>query len=295
MKASRRVGAIVSVGSIALGGLLVQASAPASAAGQVRAAQAVAAQAPAATPVSPFGASINDTGDVSRVSGLLGRPLTTSRIFLSSIPGSWSSNALLATVPANGTVALSFQSGTPAQLQTFLTGRPYTMKCYVTYFHEPEDNFITATQKSAYLASWRTYAPAIRASGCKPTSILMKWSLNPKSGRVWRDWFPAGDVDVLAFDAYNTRAKVGGYGIPANYLAPILAASNETGLPWALTELGSDVPAGTSPSERAAWAHGVAVAAAADPNFLFASWWDVLSPSGRDYSLDSTTAQVWHP
>lgn len=269
----------------------MQATTPASAAAQASA----TSMAPAVASTSPFGTSINDTNDVARVSSLLNRPLTSARVFLTSIPSAWSRNAILATVPANGTVALSFQSGTPAQLETFLTGRPYQTTCYVTYFHEPEDNFTTAAQKSAYLASWHTYAPAIRAAGCKPTAILMKWSLNPKSGRNWRDWYPAGDLDVLAFDAYNTRAKVGGYGVPDKYLAPILAASAETGLPWALAELGSDVPAGTSPDERAAWAHGVAVAAAADSRFLFANWWDVLSPSGRDYTLDSAAALVWHP
>lgn len=79
------------------------------------------------------------------------------RVFLNSTPTAWSKSALLATIPDNGTVAVSFDSGnpgTPAQIQAFLSGRPAGMTCYASYFHEPEDNFTTATQKAAYLASW---------------------------------------------------------------------------------------------------------------------------------------------
>ncbi len=278
---------------MAVGGLLVQSMAPASAAPKAIAGTSV----PSVYPTSRFGTSINSLDDVGRVSTLLGRPLSSVRVFLSNTPSTWSKNQLLATIPDNGTVSLSFDSvnpGTPTQIATFLAGKPPTMKCYATYFHEPEDNFTTAAQKAAYLASWRSYAPVFRAAGCVPTLILMKWTLNPHSGTDWHDWYPQGSVDVMGFDAYNTRAKIGGYGDPAKYLAPILAASAETQLPWALTELGSDIPAGTAPAERAAWAHGVAVAAGADPNFLFADWWDVLSTTGRDYTLDSATALAWN-
>ncbi len=305
MQTLRRIGVTAATVSMALGGLLVQAAAPASAAAQApnalkapTALQATTAfkAAAAGAPASQFGASINSADDVARLTTMLGRPLSSVRVFLGGTPSAWSKNPLLQTVPPGGTVAISFQSGTPAQVQTFLSSRPGGMTCYATYFHEPEDNFTTAAQKAAYRAAWDGYAPAIRDAGCKPTLILMKWSLNPKSGRDWHDWFPTGDVDVLAFDAYNTRAKQGTYGIPANYLAPILAASTETHLPWALTELGSDIPAGTTSDDRAAWAHGVAVAAEADPSFLFADWWDVLSKDGsRDYQLDSTAALAWHP
>ncbi len=287
----RRIGVASTTASLVIGGLLAPAAgaAPASRAGAL-------VQAPAVSPTSSFGASINTPDDVNRLSTLMGRPLTSARVFLGGTPTQWSNSKLLATVPANGTVAVSFQSGTPAQVQTFLSGHPSTMTCYATYFHEPEDNFTSAAQKAAYRASWDLYAPAIRAANCKPTLILMKWSLNPKSGRDWHDWFPVGDVDVLAFDAYNAMAKKGTYGDAARYLAPIIAAQAETHLPWALTELGSDVPAGTASTDRADWAHRVAVAAAADPNFLFADWWDVLSKDGsRDYRLDSNAALAWNP
>ncbi len=294
MDTFRRISVTATALSMAAGGLLAVSTSPASAAPTAPKA-AAAISAPAVSPTSPYGASINSTDDVDRLTTMLNRPLSSVRVFLTGIPANWTQYPLLMTIPVNGTVALSFQSGTPTALTSFLNTRPTEMKCYVTYWHEPEDNFTTATQKAAYRASWHTYAPAIRAAGCIPTLILMKWTLNPKSGTDWHDWFPTpGDVDVFAFDAYNAKAKTGGYGIPSNYLAPIIAASRDTGLPWALTELGSDIPAGTNPSERAAWAHGVAQAAAADPGFLFADWWDVLSTTGRDYSLDSATALAWN-
>ena len=290
MPALRRLGVTLTALSMATVGLLAQPAGAASA----PVAPLTTVSPPAVSPTSPYGASINSLDDVDRLTTLLGRPLSSVRVFMTGVPTSWSQYPLLMTIPVNATVALSFQNGSAAALKSFLLTRPSGTKCYVTYWHEPEDNFTTATQKAQYRASWDGYAPAIRDAGCIPTLILMKWTLNPKSGTDWHDWFPAGDVDVFAFDAYNTRAKIGGYGIPANYLAPILAASTETGLPWALTELGSDIPAGTSPAERAAWAHGVAVAAAADSRFLFADWWDVLSNTGRDYTLDSAAALAWN-
>lgn len=287
----RRHAATLTAASLAVAGLLI-APAPATAASL-----ATTTNAAATSPASAFGASINGEGDVGRLSTLLGRPFSSARVFLHRPASSWSSSALLRTVPANGTVAVSFNGGTPAQVRTFLAGHPSSTTCYANYFHEPEDNFTSIAQKAAYRAAWHAYAPAIRAAGCIPTLVLMKWSLSSHSGRNWHDWYPgAGDIDVLAWDAYNTEATSGGYSDPTSYLAPILAVQAETHLPWALTELGSDIAKGTSSSQRAAWAHGVAVTAAADPHFLFADWWDSQSKDGRrDYRLDHNAAQVWHP
>ncbi len=244
---------------------------------------------------SAFGVSINSASDVSSLSHLLGRPLATVRIFRGSLGGSWSDQSVLRAVPPTATVSLSFTGGSPAAVRSFLAGHPAGTRCYATYHHEPEATFTSNAQQALYRTTWHTYAPAIREAGCIPTLVLMKWTLQPASGRNWRDWYSLGDIDALGFDAYNSQAKKGGYGDAADYLAPILALHTQTGLPWALTEMGSDIPAGTTSAQRAAWAHSVAVAAAAAPGFTFAAWWDILSNSGRDYRLDSNAAQAWHP
>lgn len=243
-------------------------------------------------PVTAFGASINAPDDVRRVSAMLHRPLSTVRVFLSGVPRAWSNNAVLATIPTGGTAAVSFHSGTPAQVTQFLSSRPKTIKCYATYWHEPEDNVKTAAQKAGYRASWHAYAPAIRKAGCKPTLILMKWSLNPKSGRNWMNYYYPTDMDVVAFDAYNTALNRGYYSDPTKYLAPILAASAQVGKPWGLAEVGS-FSAG-DPSLRAQWAHGVATGSSSD-GALFTVWWDHPSFDGKkNFSLDAATAAAWN-
>ena len=273
----RRVGVSVVSLVVAAAGLGLSA-APASAASAV-------------DPTSRFGSSINDTTDVARVSGLMGRPLSSVRAFFIGTPTQWSRSALLASIPDNGTAVIDFETGTPAAIQTFLSGHPSTLKCYASYWHEPEDNFTTIDQQAAYRASWDQYAPAIRAAGCIPTLILLKWSLNPASGRDWHNWYPAGDVDVLAFDAYNggLGAVATSYQDPTNFLAPIVTAAQQVGLPWALAEVGAAIIG--DPAGRAAWAHGVAAQVAKYP-VPFAEWWE--GPTGGSYNLDAATAAAWN-
>ncbi len=282
MKLSRRLSSCVITAAVAATGLALPGSAPS------------ASAATATTPVSRFGSSINSPDDVARISGLMGRPLTSVRVFFNGTPALWSNSALLNSIPANGTAVVSFESGTPAQIQTFLAGHPSTMKCYATYWHEPEDNFTTPTQQAAYRASWHQYAPAIRAAGCIPTLILLKWSLNPNSGWDWHWWYPQGDVDLLAFDAYNGSVKKASptYTDPVKFVAPMVAVSASTGLPWAMAEVGSYI-VGTA-ADRAAWAHGVAVQAASY-HVPFANWWDQFGTDGiKDFTLDQATAAAWN-
>ena len=255
----------------------------------------VAQTAPASATSGPVqtsrvGASINNKDDVARLSKMMNRPLTSVRVYYDRPPVKWASSWILATIPVHGTAVVSFQSGTPTQIRTFLASRPKTLQCYATYYHEPEDNFTTAARKTAYRASWQHYAPAIRAAGCVPTLILMKWSLAPASGRHWRDWYPQGAVDLLGFDAYNTRVKQTdpAYAEPAQFLAPILAVSKDTGLPWGLAEVGSSIV--ISPTRRAEWAHRVA-GLAIDKNAKFVNWWDGPTTT---FGLDRATAAAWH-
>ena len=241
---------------------------------------------------SSIGSSINTADDTARVSGMLGRQLTTARVFMYTPPATWAKSSTLNSLPGNATVVLSFQGGTPTQIQSFLASRPTGTTCYATYYHEPEDNFTTPAQIAAYHASWDAYAPAIRAAGCIPTMILMKWSLNPKSGRNWLNYYYPDDMDVIAFDAYNTALNRGYYSDPTKYLAPILAASAQVGKPWGLAEVGSFSL--DDPSLRAQWAHGVATTSSTD-GALFSVWWDHPSFDGKkDFSLDAATASAWN-
>ncbi len=108
---------------------------------------APATAAAAAGPQSLLGSSINDRDDVARISGLMGRPLSSVRVFYDATPSTWSKSTLLASIPTNGTAVIDFESGTPEAVQAFLSGYPTTLHCYASYWHEPEDEFSTAMSR----------------------------------------------------------------------------------------------------------------------------------------------------
>ena len=267
---------------LAATGLLLPAAAP------------EASAAAAAPYTSRFGAWAKTPEDVPRLAALMGHPLTSLRIYYDTPPTRWLTTGLLGALPDNGTVSISFHHGTPAQVQAFLSGHPATVKCYATYYHEPEFVFVTPAQQAEFQAAFATYAPAIRAAGCIPTLILHNWVMHDPT-RNWRDWYPQGSVDALGFDAYNLTAPKGVYPTPAEFLAPFVAASRETGLPWAMPEVGSFIsPGGLTSASRAEWAHGVAVAARRDPGFLFANWWDSIgADTSKDFTMDTALGAAW--
>jgi hypothetical protein len=287
------IGAATSVLMLASLAALPESAGAAAAPGGGPAAPATGSTADAtATSASPsrVGASIDNKDDVVRLSRLMGRPLQSVRVYYSLPPAQWSKSWILSTIPSPGVAVVSFTAGTPTYIRTFLASRPHGITCYASYFHEPEDNLTSAAQKAKYRSNWQMYAPAIRAAGCHPTLILMKWTLAPASGRHWRDFYAPGTVDVLAFDAYNTKVKADDpdYMDPGTFLEPILAVSRATGLPWGLAEVGSAIV--LSPSRRATWAHNVA-ALAVNHGARFVNWWDGPTTTFR---LDRATAAGWH-
>ena len=296
----------LSLRSLAGGGLLA-AVAALTAGGSAQAATvapapvqagAVSQQAGPASGTWRFGASLNDANDAARLSAMMGRPLTSGRVYFPGAPPTkWSDSSILLSVPSNGIVTVSFKAGDPAQVGAFLAGHPATQKCYASYYPEPEDNFPTAAGKAGYQAAWARYAPEIRKAGCVPTAVLMAWSLNPNSGRDWHDWYPKGNVDVLAWDMYNTQASKGLYAAPADMFKRVFEVRTETGLPVGVPEVGSTLAVGTTPAARAAWAHSFAVYARTN-GVLFADWWDSAAnkPAGgtKDYTMDTLIAQGWH-
>jgi len=245
----------------------------------------------------PYGAWVKNATDASRLSRLMGRPLTSTRVYFDSVPGRWSNAGVLRSLPTGATVSLSFLRGTPVALRAFLAGHPAETRCYVSYFIEPEPVFTTAARQQEYRRRWASYAPAIRAAGCIPMLVLRSWTMYAKSGRDWRSWYAAGSIDALGFDAYNLVAVDGIYPSATDFLAPFIAASRRTGLPWAMPEIGSFLaPRGPlTSSNRAAWAHQVAAAAARDPQFRFADWWDAVgADASKDFTMDQALARAWH-
>jgi hypothetical protein len=242
-----------------------------------------------------FGSSINNTSDVARLgsSTMFKHPVYVGRVFFSGAPpAKWSDSALLASLPAGSAAVVSWKSGSPAQVQAFLASRPAGMKVWASWYHEPEDNFTTAAAQASYRATWATYGPAIRRANAVPTLILMRYTLQASSGRNWHNYYSAGSVDSISWDAYNPGMKhhPATYIDPPSLIAPIVRVANETHLQWGLAESGS--PIADTSAGRAAWTLKLATALRSS-GAKFACWWDVAA-IGFPNALDSAAAGSWH-
>lgn len=156
-----------------------------------------------------------------------------------------------------------------AQLTSFFARTP--RPTFWSYWHEPENDGLNTAD---YRAAWARIAGLAKASG-KPltaTLILMDWSLNPKSGRTWTDYYPGPDViDVLGWDAYLWGPK----STPDAVFGPVIAASKAAGKPWAVAETGVPSVQVSDPAQRQQMLTATArYLASADPAPVFVTYFD---------------------
>ncbi len=151
-----------------------------------------------------------------------------------------------------------------AYLANWFKTAPRTQRIYWTFYHEPEDNIAKGEFTAAdYRAAWtrlRKLADAAGNSQLKATLILMDWTVDPLSGRNWRDYYAGKSViQVLGWDAYNAKAKTKGiYSAPSEIFSRPISVSRAEGLPFAIPETGSHLVTGDSGSQRAAWVRSMA-------------------------------------
>ncbi len=226
--------------------------------------------------------------------------LQEQRVFLpgdaSTLPA-WGSTRLDTTKP----VVVSFKA-TPASIlsgtydaayKAWFAAAPRDRDVYWVYFHEPEDEIAAGDFTAGdYRAAWSRLA-GIADQAHNPrlhaTLTLMAWTLNPASGRSWKDYYPGDDViDVLAWDVYNLDAKKGVYADPATLFQPVIDASASVGKAWAVAEWGSLLVAGDDGTQRAAWitACGAFVKA---HGALFATYFD--ADVNGDFKLRDPASQ----
>lgn len=272
-------------------------TAPASAALATSSAASPGAVCPTSYAGTKYGTSVSDASDWQRDSALIGRNMCTARVFFpTSLPADLAANGLVASLPSNAVVVFSWKSGmTAAEVTASLKSRPAGMVCYAAYYHEPEDNFTTAAQQSSYRASWGVYGPAIRAAGCTPTLILMRYTLNPNSGRDWHAWSNASAYDVNGWDAYNSSwdNTPGAYLDPQTILGPIQTVSAQNGKDFLIAETGSPIAKGSTAAARATWAGQLARAYSAAGARL-ALWWDQGAATSFDNTLDAASGANWN-
>ena len=257
---------------------------------------------------TPFGANIwpasgETYADAFRRSEATYGPLEVVRVFFPGLPAAWPGRAAL----GSGAVNVSFKAlpadiltgRHDAALRTWFATAPRDRDVYWTFYHEPEDNIargeFTAGDFRAAFRRLDQLADAAGNARLKTTPVLMHWSLEPASGRNWRDYYPGSDVvDVLGWDVYNLSAKNGGYDSPARMFDRLVATSAAAGKPYAVPEFGSLLVTGDDGTRRAQWLRD-SVTYLRGTDAAFVAYFDAVVPSnGADFRLhDAPSRAAW--
>lgn len=185
-------------------------------------------------------------------------------------------------------------------LRNWFAAAPRGKDVYWVFYHEPEDNIAAGEFTAAdYRAAWARLAQLAASVGnprLHATMVLMEWTLNPASGRNWRDYYPGdGVLNVLAWDVYNytPRAQDGVYVPPAQLLDRIVAVNGSLGLPFGIAEMGSHLAKGdTTGGRRAQWIRDMNAYLEARGS-LWNLWFDLDWPTGDYRLLDAPGRNAW--
>ncbi|MEV4537744.1 hypothetical protein AB0J82_28600 [Asanoa sp. NPDC049518] len=256
----------------------------------------------AATPTL-FGASVHQVAGQT-----FGQALTAAdarygvlpilRVFYPGAPGAWTDAKL--NTPDRATV-VSFKYDADAvltgaaddYLRSWFAGAPRDRDVFWCFYHEPEDDIRDgAFTAAAYRAAWQRIAGLADQAGNDrlfATTILMDWTLDPASGRNWRDYYPgAAYVDVMAWDVYNFDVTRSETMAAHNARRPAFEVARSQGKPYAVAELGVDDHANRPAMLReiASWLRGTADA-------RFVTYFD--APGWPEYDLigDTASSQAW--
>jgi hypothetical protein len=239
---------------------------------------------------------------LGRLDGLY-NGLELVRIFYPGKPGNWPGKLNVDKRP----IVVSFKfppaevaSGKhDAFMRSWFAAAPRDQEIYWTYYHEPEQEIDGGQMTSAqYKAAWKRLRSLADEAGndrLTATLILMGWSVNPKSGRNWRDYYPGRDVvQVLGWDIYNPPGQVskGNYQSPAEIYERVIETSRAEDLPFGIGETGSYLTKGDSGSGRAAWLRSVAKHLS-DEGAVFVAYFDHDWPSGDFRLRDQASIAAW--
>lgn len=196
----------------------------------------------------------------------------------------------------------------------------------VIYFHEVQDNAVgnrARVSPEAYLDTYRAYRRIIQEHPARESVTLEKnlmwyWQhFNVKTrGGDWRLFVKPGDpADVVSWDTYvfpGMPTNQGRYATPDEFFRYPRDVWRETGLPWAIGEIGTTVQDGDGPCATAHWDKDGAkfaewvrtiTGAAADPAGIgrdyagmpparFMKWWAAPDARGCEQGLHQVPAAV---
>ena len=188
------------------------------------------------------------------------------RVFYQGLPGPWTGPAGLVDRP----VVVSFKASPQtilsraddAALSAWFRSAPTNRTIWWSYYHEPEDNIANGQFTAAeYRAAWVHVAALARAAAhpnLRATLILMCYTLNPASGRVFTDYYAGSKViNTLAWDCYSKGFAAGRYEDPAKVFGNAIALSKSLGKPFGIAEWGSQLAAGDNGTRRSVWIDAV--------------------------------------
>ena len=252
-----------------------------------------------------FGVTLDIPGGLTmeqawaRANRLYGKP-EMLRIFQPGAPSGWKA----ATVATGMDLSVSFKiqpkdilsGANDAKLRTWFRSAPKDVTIYWTYFHEPENDIQRgAFTPAQYRAAWHR-VHKIANETCQPnmhsTLILMDWTLDPRSGRNFDDYYPGSAyIDVLSWDPYNPW---GGtiYKDPKAIFEKVALKSKAEGKPFAIAETGSLLMDNDTGVRRAEWITSMAKHLR-ENGALYVSYFDT-NQSGREFRLsDKPSQDAW--
>ncbi len=245
----------------------------------------------------PSGLTIQQAWD--RANRLYGKP-GMLRIFHPGAPSGWHA----ATVAKGVDLSVSFKihpktilsGASDAKLRTWFRSAPKDVTIFWTYFHEPENNIqrgeFTASQ---YRAAWQRIhkiANEICQTNMHSTLILMDWTLDPRSGRTFDDYYPGtAYIDVLSWDPYNPwRGTI--YKNPKAIFEKVVLKSRAEGKPYAIAETGSLLMGNDEGIGRAAWLKSMATYLRQN-GALHAAYFDTTVSRYDMRLLDKPSQEAW--
>jgi hypothetical protein len=165
----------------------------------------------------------------------------------------------------------------------------------VTFYHEPENDFTTAAQKTAYRASWDAFINLVQAhpnhANLIPTLILMDYDLVSSAGRNWRDWYNPR-VSELWWDTYGFNDRDTDHTNNDKMAAhqtkrASLAVNRAEGKPYGIGEIGYNDPTDRPAflSDLAAWARS--------NHIVGVAYFDSNGTTGDHRLKDSASQTAW--
>jgi hypothetical protein len=228
--------------------------------------------------------------------------LEAIRVYNPGLPAAWPGNPN----PGDRPVIVSFKAPPAdivagrhdAALRAWFAAAPRDRVTWWSYLHEPENDVEKdhAFTPAEYRQAWQRVSTLADTAGnphLRATLILMGWTLQPSSGRDWRDYYPGRDyIDVLGWDLYNLTWKGGTYNNPAENFQRVVEVSQAEGLPFGVAETGTPILGGDA-AGRAAWIQGSIDYLVAN-GAQFVSYFDLLWRGPIEYRLRDPAGQgVW--